>query len=215
MVSGPSGPGAIFMGRKIMLLRDDYLHISTKPVISDMDLIELIGFYEKYLCNRLFEYKTDNEEYPIINLRFEPNNLCHLLGFQHIFKGMADNKGYVGQRGYEKIENLEITMDTFKEKNLKRLFKSNKNRLLYFPFIYQIVHNPTAIFFSNNLLNTRIESEFMFYDKLDSRYLHLAVDSGKSSPYYFPKTFVDKKNDVFVKNQVKLNIVSIREILDE
>ena len=67
-------------------------------------LLDLLKLYEKELCNKIFSFKLSNGQ--IIKLRFFREQLCHLLGIQHIY----ENKKYLGASGYEKILTGKITV---------------------------------------------------------------------------------------------------------
>lgn len=192
----------------------DLCSITTKPKLNEFSFESLLDFYEENLCNRLFVYHLGPPANKVIKLRFEEDKLCHLLGFQHIFKGLRNARDYVGQSGYDLLRKQQVTFDTFKDKGLKQEFKSKKNRILLFPFVYQILLNPTAILFSNDLLPTNIETEFFFYRSQDGCFLHLGVDSDGQNPYYFPKTFVERNNRDFIENQMLVSVLKIEVILD-
>lgn len=192
----------------------DLCSITTKPKMNEFTFETLLEFYEENLCNRLFIYHLGEPANKVIKLRFEEKRLCHLLGFQHIFKGLKNATDYVGQSGYDLLQKQEVTFDTFKDKGLKMKFKDKKNRILYFPFVHQILLNPTAIIFSNENLSTNIETEFFFYRLQDKCYLHLGVDSDGQNPYYFPKTFVERTNRDFIEGQITVPVLKVEILLD-
>ncbi|MBA9043112.1 hypothetical protein HNP21_006290 [Bacillus aryabhattai] len=198
-----------------MLSVTDLLTIQTKPLQADVSLFTIQEFYEEHLCNRLFIFETDDTQRPIISLRFEEANFCHLLGIQHVFQGQRNSSQYVGQTGYDLIKNNVVTFNTMNQKPTKKNFKDKRNRMLYFPFVHQILKNPTSIIFSNANLPTNIDVDIILYNHLDNKYLHLGVDKENDSQYYHPKTFFDRSKDDFIVNQKKLTIKSIRVELDE
>lgn len=197
-----------------MLTVNDLRVLASKPKLNDFTFETLLDFYEQHLCNRLFVYELGHPVNTIIKLRFEEDKLCHLLGFQHVFKKRRNASRYVGQSGYDLLRKGNITFDTLKEIDIKSNFKSKKNRMLYFPFVYQILYNPTAILFSNESLSTDIETEFIFYNIHNQTYLHLGVDSDGQNPYYFPKTFLERNNNDFVEGQTPVAILRMEVILD-
>ena len=47
------------------------------------DLDEILDVYEMQLCNRIFRYQLNNKI--DIEIVFYVENLCHLLGLQHVY----------------------------------------------------------------------------------------------------------------------------------
>ena len=68
---------------------------------------------------RMFKYKLNGKiDVAII---FYRENLCHLLGLQHIY---GKNKEYLGINGYNKIKNGQLIKN-----NLKKHNKAEYNRI--------------------------------------------------------------------------------------
>ncbi len=67
------------------------------------ELNQLLDIYEKELCNHIFKYQLN---YKIdIEIAFYKENLCHLLGLQHIY---GKNRKYLGINGYDKIKKNQL-----------------------------------------------------------------------------------------------------------
>ncbi len=197
-----------------MLSVTDLLTIQTKPHKKDVTLLTIQEFYKEHLCNRLFIFELDDQQRPIVKLRFEESNLCHLFGFQYVFAGQKNASKYVGQSGYNLIKNSTVTFDTLNEKATRQGFKNQRNRMLYLPFIHQLLKNPTAIIFSTAHLTTKLDVDIILYNHLDNKYLHLGLDKDKDSQYFYPKTFFERNKDDFITGQTELTIKSIRVELD-
>lgn len=200
-----------YRGRGKMLTVTDLLTIVNKPNQSNVSLQTIQIFYEEHLCNRLFVFQTDSKDHPTIKIRFEEDNLCHLLGFQYILRPLKDGTKYTGQPGYNLIKDGTVTFEYIKSTNNKR-FKGQQDRMLYFPFVYQIVSNPTAITF--NKPEIQLDVEIIFYNQVHNVYLHLGLGKQVDTDYYYPKSFFPRKKDDYISNQTLVNMISKQVILD-
>jgi hypothetical protein len=196
-----------------MLSVTDLLTIQKKPHEKDISLQLIQTFYKEHLCDRVFHFELDDEERPLVKLRFEEKNLCHLLGIQYIVKHMRNRHIYAGESGYKLIENGTVTIDFLKRTN-RTWYKSKKNRILYFPFVYQVVNNPTVIVFSSDGLNTSLDVDIILYNHIDNTYLHLGLDKDADSDYYYPKSFYDRKKNDHIDGRKHLPIKSIKIEVD-
>lgn len=187
---------------------EDLKKINKKPLEVELSLQVIADFYEECLMNRIFEFHLNYPNQSVIKLRFKKDNLCHLLGFQHIFKEDSNAKGMVGFDGFDAIRTNVVTMDIFKKQPIKTKYKENRERFLYFPYIYQLLQNPTAILFSNEKINTKISTEFILYDNHSNRYIHLGIDKHSGTDYYFPRTFIVRKKSDFIDDQTEIEITS-------
>jgi hypothetical protein len=196
-----------------MLSVTDLLTIQTKPKVNDISLQTIQEFYKEHLCDRLFVYELEDTDRPIIKLRFSEFHLSHLLGFHYILKPTRKGTSYTGQSGYDRIKDGTVTFDFLKQAN-NQWFKSKKNRMLYFPFVYQILQNPTAIIFDQQLVSTRLDVDIILYNQLNNTYLHLGIDKDEDSDFYYPKSFYDRKKDDHITGQKQVIIKSKRIEMD-
>lgn len=197
-----------------MLTKEDLKFIQRKPLESELSLITIVDFYDEFLINKLFEFKLDYPTQPVVKLCFERDNLCHLLGFQHVFEDEPNATDYGGVTGYNLIRSGAVTMETFKQKHTREKYKEHRERILYFAYIYQLLINPTVILFSNEDLNTNISTEFILHDHQNNRYLHLGVDKHENTAnYYFPRTFFVRKKNEFIIDQTPITILGKTEIV--
>jgi hypothetical protein len=190
-----------------MLSVTDLLTLQNLPSESDLTLQTIQEFYEEHLCNRVFVFNLDDEDYPVIKLRFEKRHLCHLLGIQYVVKGLKKKSIYSGEKGYKQIENGTVTFDFLKKTNIQ-WYKSKKKRMLYTPFIYQIVANPTIIEFTPGNLTTRLDVDIIFYNQVDNTYLHLGLEKDTDSDFYYPKSFFDRKKDDHIEGRRQLTVLT-------
>lgn len=196
-----------------MLSVTDLLTIQSLPKEKDVSLQTIQTFYKENLCGRTFTFKLDDETRPVIKLRFEERHLCHLLGIQYVVKDLKNKYDYAGQTGYDKIKNGIVTFDFLKTTN-KVWFKSKKKRMLYLPFLFQIVQSPSVIVFSQGTTGTRIDVDIILYSHKDNTYLHLGLDKDADSDFYYPKSFYDRKKDDHIAGRTHLTVLDVEVAAD-
>lgn len=208
-------PGSILFsrGNVQMLSATDLLTITAKPSETDISLEILHQFYKEHLCGRVFTFELDDTARSMVKLRFLDRHLCHLLGIQHIVKSLKNKYDYLGKKGSGKLENGTLTIDFLKKTN-KAWYKSKRDRILYFPFVHQIVKNPTVIVFSSDGLNTNIVVDIILYNQVNNTFLHLGLDKDTDSDFYYPKSFYDRKNDDHITGRTVLPVKSIKIDID-
>jgi hypothetical protein len=197
-----------------MLSATDLLTITTKPSEQDVSLQIIHQFYKEHLCGRVFTFELDDAVRPIVKLRFLERHLCHLLGIQYVVKNLKNKYDYSGEDGAKKLEDGTLSFDFLKTTN-KAWYKSKQRRMLYFPFVYQIVNNPTVIVFSTNGLNTMLDVDIILYNHVNNTYLHLGLDKDPDSDYYYPKSFYDRKQDDHIVGRTVLPIKKISIEIDK
>ncbi|MED3346598.1 MULTISPECIES: PBECR4 domain-containing protein [Bacteria] len=196
-----------------MLSVTDLLTLNTKPSLKDITLQTIQEFYSEHLCKKVFIFELDSPDFPLVRLRFEEDNFCHLLGIQHVLKSQKGGTSYIGQEGYNLIKKGTVTFDFMKTKN-KQGFKSKKNRMLYFPFVYQVLNSPTITKFSRAHLTTNIDLDILFYTQTHNIYLHLGLGQDNTTDYFYPKTFYDRKRNDHIDGQEELTLKSMSIELD-
>ena len=197
-----------------MLSVTDLLTLTKKPKRKFLSLLTIQQFYKEHLCDRLFIFETDNVERPVIKLRFKEEHLCHLLGLHYIFDEKRHGTAYIGDEGYNLIKNGTLTFE-FIEQIDKNALSKNENRILFFPFTYQILQNPTSIVFLPETVpfKSQLKVDLIFYNRLNNRYIHLGLDRFKNRPQnYFPKSFFDRRDTNFIDGQKEMNIISIKTL---
>lgn len=90
-------------------------------------------------------------------------SLCHLMGLQHIFN---NDVKYLGGKGYKKIQEESITVETLKKHN-KKQYNFIKERLRHFDKIIDVLRYGKMICFNEEKVksNTYIKADFIIYDK--------------------------------------------------
>lgn len=197
-----------------MLSVTDLLTIKTKPAEADITLQTIQQFYKEHLCDRVFIFELDDPNRPFVKLRFHERDLCHLLGIQYVVKGLRNKNQYAGEPGYNKLEDGTVMFDFLRTTN-NAWFKSKRNRMLYFPFVYQIVQNPTMIIFTAGASTTKLDVDIILYSHMDNTYLHLGIDKDADSDFYYPKSFYDRKKDDHIAGRTVLPVKSINVEIDD
>ncbi|MGZ7444785.1 PBECR4 domain-containing protein [Paenibacillus sp. TH7-28] len=164
----------------------DLLTIQELPSTDELSLQTIAMFYEEHLCNRQFYYELKHKQQNL-RLRFKQGDLCHLLGIQYVLKG----RQFAGELGFQKLKKDILTFDSLIQANIGG-FKTAQYRMLYFPFIYQLIHDPIVVMNHPNEPN-RVQAMFTFYNKYTGRFVELKLRrESKNNPEFFvPVSFVE------------------------
>ena len=194
-----------------MLTEDTLLGHNKKVEASNISLQLLQKFYKKYLCDRLFVFELENDDEVI--LVFKEENMCHLLGIQHVMTGQHRAKDYAGSTGYQLIEDGTVTCSFLESKN-KSGYRGIRNRLAYFHFVVSMLQSPELIEFTKDGLTTRMNFDLLMYQQhiQETRtvYLHLGLEKDKKSNVYRPVSFYEDKSDRYVVGRTKWKVMKVR-----
>lgn len=192
-------------------------NLARKPKINDVSLKVLGEFYEIFLHPFIYDYHVETKDgVEDIELRFDLDKFCHLLGIESIVKytiPRSDLYKYKGQEGWENIKNLSIDIPHLKTVN-KRRFKNVKAKYVYFYLIPSLIEKPMAVNYNIDKVDaeTNIECEMLFYSdvKDDNAIIHLGIEKDDDG-FYFPRTFFvekvsKKEDDIYVKNQEVISV---------
>ena len=191
--------------------------LNTNPRISDISLELLREYYEIYLNPFEYHYNVIDETNQYhIELRFDQENLCHLLGLESIVKYNINKNelcNYKGQKGWDNIKDGSITMKLLKDINKNR-FKSGKDKMVFFYLVPNLIKTPKAIYFDNSLIEppTRIQSKIIFFNEYFNSILHLGIEPNDDNLYYVPRTLlierITDKNDgtKYTKDQQQIEL---------
>jgi hypothetical protein len=178
----------------------DLLNIQAMPDETELSLLTMASFYEQHLCNRQFLYTVGHAKGEI-RLRFKTGDLCHLLGVQHVVKGQQ----YRGEQGFRAMAAGGLTFDTLKRANTGG-YEDMLYRMLYFPFVYQLIQNPKIIIDDRQFSTSIVQAQFVFYDRYGARSILLKLrQEEEGSNFFVPVTFdavrkVKPEKHVVVKN---------------
>lgn len=192
-------------------------NLSKKPKINDISLKILSEYYEMFLYPFIYNYHIETKDGDKdIELRFELDKFCHLLGMESIVKYSVprnDLHNYKGQDGWDNVVNLVIDIQHLKNIN-KRKFKNVKAKYVYFYLIPGLIENPMAVNYDINKVEpeTNIECEILFYSNVkdDNAIIHLGIEKSNEG-YYFPRTFFVEKvskreDDIYIKRQEEIGV---------
>lgn len=193
-----------------MLTTDELLNLTRIPKISEISLKLLQEFYDIHICPNIYIFEMEDGN--IIKLEFLDVNLCHLLGLQHIVPYKLD-KFYGGENGYLGIFNEQITIKKLRSINEQK-FARDKDKILCFSFLYQLLRQCKVIKFDRNKIHSKISCEFILYDSKFERRIHLGIEKDEKRGVYYPRTFfIERENgERFVLNQENLKIVNRKVI---
>lgn len=162
------------------------------------ELDEILNFYETELCNRIFKYQLNNKI--DIEIIFYIENLCHLLGLQHIYK---KNKKYLGRSGYDKIKNGQLKRNNLKKHN-KAAYNEIEIKLNLFDEILDMLKSGKLIKFYQYRTKplSLIAADFIIFQDKKEYILHLFLkQENDKTNQYVPISFIVKSSNDKSKNQ--------------
>ncbi len=197
-----------------MYKAEELCGLTVKPKINDIDLNVLQDYYRKFLNPFIYQYDiTEDERQSSIQLRFDEENFCHLLGIESIVKysvSKNDIHNYKGQDGWDFIQDTGLCFNDLKRMN-KSKFKSIKAKFVYFYLVPDIIEYPVAVNFKNKNVDppTKIDCDILFYTRNENAIVHLGIKEDKTLGYYIPKTFFVEKigedgADIYIDKQKQI-----------
>lgn len=201
---------------------DELYNSNVNPKINSVTLDILRQYYQKYLEPNRYKYSLNTgDKVEDLELRFDKENFCHLLGIESIVKRNVRYKerfNYKGNKGWENIEEQIVTFKTLKDIN-KRGFNNNKARFVFMYLLPRLLENPSAVKFEKERVakKTNVECEIMFYDSIHNAYIHIGIENDEELGYYIPRTFLIEKisetNDgtIFIDNQTEIIVESLKK----
>lgn len=183
----------------------DLLSIQTMPNPDELSLQTIAVFYEEHICNRQYYYELKNKQQEL-RLRFKQGDLCHLLGLQHIIIGSEN----VGELGFKKLKTGANTFVSLKQANLGG-YEDMLYRMLYFPFVYQLIHNPKVVI-NDPHDQSLVKAQFSFYNNYTEHFVELKLRrENKDNPDFFvPVSFSEARK---VKGRKHIDIKCVK-VLD-
>lgn len=169
----------------------------------EKDLKELLEYYEQNLCHKIFKYELNNKIN--IEVSFYIEELCHLLGIQHIY---GNDKRYLGRRGYNLIKTEKLKRANLKKHNDAE-YKKIKLKLQHFDEIEELLCSGTFLKFYQERVKprTKIRADFLIYRDKKEYLLHLfLVKENNRTDEYTPISFIvksvkDDNKEQYIKNQ--------------
>lgn len=181
--------------------------------MQNIDLKQLLINYTNNLCDKQFVFILSKNKK--LTVMFFRESLCHLMGLQHIFN---NDTRYLGGKGYQKIKDELVTVDTLKKRN-KKQYNFIKERLRHFDEIVNVLRYGKIISFNEEKVKngTYIKADFVIYNNKENYVLHLFLRKEMNTDIYTPISYiVQTKNDIysnkFLDNQRQIKIIDRKEI---
>jgi phage-Barnase-EndoU-ColicinE5/D-RelE like nuclease4 len=205
------------------------LYVATEnPRINDLTLDLLREYYETYLHPYIyqFEFVDPIQNAPrTIELRFDQENFCHLLGIDTIVKYIVNGdeiNQYKGQPGWDNIVKGTLTFGLLRDPKTKQRFKDMKSKFVFFYLIPKFIESPKAVLYDKGKVdgNTRVDCEILFYDQLQNAYVHIGIKLDDDLGYYIPKTFLIEKTKnkdglKYINDQTEIIVSKIAKLAIE
>ncbi len=160
--------------------------------------------YDKNI--RPYIYKIELEDGRNFSFTFKKENLKHLLGLHYIF-----NNSFSASLIYQQIKKEKLTL-TFIKSAYPFYYKDIEIRVLRFEKL-ELLFNTTEIieFDSTKLLNCKLKSSFLLFDKSTGEVLHLGL--ADKTGIYYPETWFIRTQDKekYIKNQKILKMILTKE----
>lgn len=181
--------------------------------MQDVNLKQLLINYTNNLCDKLFIFTLPKNKK--VTVAFFRESLCHLMGLQHVFN--YDTR-YLGGKGYEKIQEESLTVETLKKHN-KKQYGFIKERLRHFDEIIDVLRYGEMICFIEEKVKggTYIKADFVIYNDKEKYILHLFLRKELNTDIYTPVSYVvqtenDKDVNKFLDGQKPIKIKDREEI---
>ncbi|MGF0110897.1 PBECR4 domain-containing protein [Clostridium sp. SGI.024] len=199
-----------------MLTVTDLLGVNNISNISDISLKLYKEFFDNILCKRLFLYNLEDGKE--IKLVFDPNNLLHILGAQHIL-----GEKYKAQKFNIEIINGDMTFQDLEKRN-SIVFNDYTSRFLNFSNLYHVITNCTMVYFDKETYNKNRKSKkeslmdfsYILYEDLNNKKIHAGLDTYNKGFSFYCKSLLVKSssNDIIIKDQkpVKINNIKVIDI---
>jgi len=203
-----------------LLNRDDLIVLEDVPGFNDIDLQELVEYFEKYICANEFTYECLNEvgKPTTIVIKAIPGNFAHLSG---VDKCAAPHYGALNITNHLRDGSWSKShisgLDQSNNKTTTN-YKDAKVRMRYLATVYKLLQNPSVIQFNpNNVVKgTWIKSKYLMSGVIGNRWVHLGVDvpeefvEGTIPEVTFPRTLLIEKTEKFIDNQYEY---AVNEVL--
>ncbi|MDQ0050958.1 hypothetical protein J2T18_005305 [Paenibacillus polymyxa] len=98
----------------------------------------------------------------------------------------------VKKKGFPKLRQGTLTLEMLKKANLGG-YERTIYRILHFPFLHKLLHQPSLIIFNPQLAQSMIDAKFMLYNIYSGRYIHLGIKKEDNSGFYVSVTFLERK----------------------
>ncbi|MCX0354099.1 PBECR4 domain-containing protein [Clostridium perfringens] len=208
----------------------DSLREIEKPIkLEDLNLKLYAKFFQKHLSNRKYFIELQNGQ--ILNFTIRDEHFPHLIALHYFIDKSNENfklhkiSELKKNKGFNNLINGDIELKdllsvyTGKGKNRKKVFKNYKERILGFPFAYQMLRK-SGLFVFKPKKKTTIKGDYLFARDIEGSKYHFIFinDSGVKEDNYVPITFITTKPKDFnffnPEESIKVNKITIKNLLD-
>lgn len=205
----------------------DLFQLTQAPTFDQIDIKELLLYFENYVCSKKFRYKCLDHQKNIIHIELVSTleNFAHLAGIDKcvdqntypssnsIIQGIRD--GFITK---EYLKNVSQTKGKLKS---APDFKNAKKRMRYLAIMNQILSSPAVFrFFPSKMLRpTDIKSKYLCIEISNDQFIHFGLDEFTPPrkngviELVFPRTLLIENSDTFFGNQEEYRVVQ-SEIVD-
>ena len=170
------------------------------------ELFQLAEFYQENLIPNTYIYE---DRLGIrIELSFRYDQFCHLI-FGYV-KGIPNAVSYKGERGFEKIINLQVTSPP-PYNDIPKKYKSKKDAFYYIP---ELLKKPKIYMFNKQIVNcgnikglkgTDIDADFLLYKEFDNgKQIHLFLKWSDDLKKIVPYSLIKNNKDNYIEKQIEL-----------
>lgn len=173
------------------------------------ELREIAVYFENEIANKVYEI---NIKTSIVKLYITPANFPHLIGLHKYYSKNSDNPFL---RNKDNLKNftgfLNIKKGRIRLEDLnKKTFKKSGNRITEIEKISLLLKKFDMFTFEKSKANSKIDAEFILSQKIKhDEYIHLFIKENKGK--YYPVSFLLRDDDKYIKGQVKVEVLSIKE----
>lgn len=195
-------------------MSNDLLEANSISDISNISLKLYKEFFDTILCERIFLYNL--EDGTQVKLMFDPTNLLHILGAQHIL-----GKKYKATKFNDGIIAGTMTFKELEKRNI-RAFNDFTSRFLNFSNLYNVITNSKMVYFDKDTYDRNRKSteesfinfSYILYEDLNNKKIHAGLDTYNKGHSFYCKSLLVKPvtNYNLVKDQKALIINSIKVI---
>lgn len=155
-----------------------YLNTKKKINIGKINFQLIRRFYLEYICPYNYKFELDSGE--VINLKFEENQLPHLLGLHKL-------RMNTGKKAIEMMNDMEqgkFVMEEIKKNDNKNLTLI-RDRLCFFPSVETIINYPEVVIDFNPLLciPTRLKCDFLLKTEEIKVTVYLGIRQSQEKKY--------------------------------
>jgi len=177
-----------------MLTVNELINMAYIPVEEDISLQLLVDFYEQYLCKRIFKFTLKNGAQ--VKLAFNnTTEIFHVSGIDHIYEGTHMN----ATRFVESIKAGKIDMAQLKAVNASA-YRDYLDRIRSFACIDMIIKNCEYLLYADGAIpDTNIKVKYLLLRGMDSKNIHLGIDSYREGKPFFIRTLLVTGGNSFNK----------------